>query len=152
MFLVAGITLGALFLLPFLFGDESSDNGLSNNDAEPDIMPGPVPVDIVEILQLTPQPTPGSDYQIRKGDTLLAIAGKAFNLGPGQARLRAARAINNDPRNAAYLAPSGPNFQLIGPMGIGPAFFPKWQCGNSRQAVHTLGGSCYGVLRIPLSY
>lgn len=161
MFLIGGATLAVLFLLPFLFGDNAGEGDEGNT--EPDFMPGPVvrpiPVDpddntfeVVELLNLSNKPSPGMDYEIQPGDSLLGIAGRAYGLGPGPARLRAARAINNDPRNAAYLGPSGQNFQLIGPEGVGSAFFPKWQCGNTRNIVHTLGGSCYGVLYIPQSY
>lgn len=47
-------------------------------------------------------PTPGSYYQIVYGDTLLGVAGQAYKLGAGQARLAAAQHINAAPYNLRF--------------------------------------------------
>lgn len=46
-------------------------------------------------------PIPGMLYRIKQGDTLLGVAGTAYNLGAGSDRLSASIAINDDAWNRA---------------------------------------------------
>lgn len=63
-------------------------------------------------------PIPGMLYRIRSGDTLLGVAGTAYQLGSGGARLSASIAINDDPwnrANAEYSSTSGTEASWYGP-------------------------------------
>ena len=51
-------------------------------------------------VEPTDTPEPGRPYQIRSGDNLYSVAGRAYGLGAGGARLQAAKDINAHPANA----------------------------------------------------
>jgi len=55
-----------------------------------------------DVMDVAASPTPGAWYQVKKGDTLIGIAGKAYGLPSGGARLRAAKRINAAPYNGRF--------------------------------------------------
>ena len=103
-----------------------------------------------ESLIPTPVPTPGRYYQIRKGDNLLGVAGKAYAVKAGtQARLDFARKINRHPLNRKYLKEEkGNNLFPEGQV----SFLPGFSCDVPLQiaALQTaVKGNCFAVLWIP---
>jgi hypothetical protein len=102
-----------------------------------------------ESLRPAPKPTPGRYYQIRKGDSLLAVAGKAYGVGEGKKRLDFARRINRHWTNAKYLRKD--KATELFPEGL-LSLLPQFSCDVQAQmkADKTVpGGSCYGVIWIP---
>ncbi len=55
-----------------------------------------------EAMDVRTEPTPGAWYQIQRGDSLIGVAGRAYGLGAGGARLRAAQRINAAPYNFRF--------------------------------------------------
>ncbi|HEV3050734.1 MAG TPA: hypothetical protein VGX50_10510, partial [Longimicrobium sp.] len=103
-----------------------------------------------ESLQPTPTPVPGRYYQIRKGDSLLVVAGQAYRVGEGSKRLDFARRINRHALNAKYVRKDKASKQF--PEGL-VSFMPHFSCDVRAQvkANETVpGGNCYAVIWIPL--
>jgi hypothetical protein len=65
-------------------------------------------VDVMDVKQT--KPAQDSWYQVAKGDTLLEIAGRAYGLGAGGARLKAAQRINASPYNRRFHSPPSSDF------------------------------------------
>jgi V8-like Glu-specific endopeptidase len=95
-------------------------------------------------------PTPGTFYTIRSGDTLLGVAGRAYGLPSGGARLAAARRINDHSYNRRFrdrrLTDNGlfPNGRI--------SFNPRFDCDIGAQAMNPLGapfGRCFATIWIP---
>lgn len=108
------------------------------------IMPG-----ATASLQPAPTPTPGRYYQIRKNDSLLGVAGKAYGVGEGKKRLDLARKINRHWINARYLRKD--KATDLFPEGL-LSFLPQFSCDvrTQIQAEATVpGGACFGVIWIP---
>jgi hypothetical protein len=102
-----------------------------------------------ESLRPASTPTPGRYYQIRKNDSLLVVAGKAYGVGSGSKRLDLARRINRHPVNARYLRKD--KATDLFPEGL-LSFLPRFSCDVRAQikAEDTVpGGKCYGVIWIP---
>ena len=80
----------------------------------------------VDTMQIATTATPGAWYQVKKGDTLIGIAGKAYGLGSGGARLRAAQRINAAPYNGRFFQDSKGSFNqkyfAAGIVGLLPRF------------------------------
>jgi hypothetical protein len=96
-------------------------------------------------------PTPGYFYRIRKGDTLLGLAGRAYQVSAGtQARLDLARRINRHPLNRKYLRTQSAS--SLFPEGL-VSFFPHYAC-DPNALMWSAGppprGSCFAVLYVPL--
>lgn len=101
-------------------------------------------------LTLAPQAAPGSWYLARSGDSLLEIAGAAWHLGPGEARLERAKWIARAAANQPILRPPQGAFETQHfPAGL-PALTPRWACEPER-AIRGEAGSCLPVLWIPAS-
>jgi V8-like Glu-specific endopeptidase len=102
-----------------------------------------------ESLLPSPAPTPARYYQIRKGDTLLGVAGKAYGVKAGAARLEFARRVNRHPLNRKYLRKQKAN--NLFPEGQ-LSFLPEFSCDVNEQiaAIQTaVSGKCFAVLWIP---
>jgi hypothetical protein len=98
---------------------------------------------------LRPVPTPGYFYRIRKGDSLLGVAGRAYGVGAGARRLDLARRINRHPLNRPYLL-AGAASRLF-PEGL-ISFFPRWACGGhapGQPGQDAPRGSCFAIIYIP---
>ena len=63
-------------------------------------------------LPPTSTPVPGQSYKVQPGDTFFGAISQAYGVGPGQARIDAARAVSDHPINRAnatyFYATSGP--------------------------------------------
>ena len=98
------------------------------------------------------RPEPGTYYRVRRGDSLLGIAGRAFGVGPGRARLNFARLINGHPANRRYhVAPKGSFATTYFPDGI-VSLLPKFSCDTralTRQPAAAGKGRCFALLFIP---
>ena len=95
------------------------------------------------------EPTPGGAYATRSGDTLLGVAGRAYGLGPGAARLRAAQAIV-DANPAGLRSAAGQGSGLFRDrVDLGPAFLPRWRRDPQTPAQQVEPGSTWAVLTIP---
>ncbi len=116
-------------------------------EAAAETSPAVPPVTQTELLR--DRPTPGYFYRIRKGDTLLAIAGRAYHVSAGtQARLDFARRINRHPLNRKFLRTQSAS--SLFPEGL-ISFFPRHSCDalaliNSETPP---GGGCFAVIYIP---
>lgn len=96
-------------------------------------------------LDISPAPAPGVWYRIHPGDNLLKVAGKAFGLGSGSARLKAAKLINNHPANTPYFeSDNTDNLFKSGKL----SFSPKWSSAP-QLAVKGERGDAYAVIWIP---
>ena len=94
-------------------------------------------------------PIPGNYYRIRRGDTLFGIAGKAYSVRPGRARLEFARRINRHPLNRKYLRKQASS--KLFPEGL-ISFFPRYSCDvevQTKSYTKPMGGRCYAVIWIP---
>lgn len=93
-------------------------------------------------------PTPGGWYRIRKGDSLLTVAGEAFDVGSGGTRLKYSQIINNAPENACYrVAPKSDFNQKYYPEGV-ISFNPSFS-GAVSEVGRCDAGSAYAVIWIP---
>jgi hypothetical protein len=105
----------------------------------------PAPRDILRDV-----PSPGYFYRIRKGDTLLGIAGRAYQVAVGtQARLDLARRINRHPLNRKYLRTQSASGLF--PEGL-ISFFPHFTCDPDAlmwSAGPPARGGCFAVIYIP---
>lgn len=101
-------------------------------------------------LDVSDVPVPGRWYRIRKGDSLLAVTGKAYGLGSGAARLEHSRWINEVPANAVYFRSTTAGFErnAYGPLII--SFSPKFAC-ETDDAIAGAKGSCFAVIYIPIA-
>jgi hypothetical protein len=93
-------------------------------------------------------PKEGSFYQIKKGDTLLKIARKAYGVVPGSELRKLARLINEDPYNLRVRRSEPVD---LFPEGI-ISFYPEFVCGfaaQSQSAGKPASGSCYAIIKIP---
>ncbi len=100
----------------------------------------------------TPRPTPGRYYQIRKGDVLLSVAGKAYEVKAGTTeRLEFARRINRHPLNGKYLR--GHKATELFPEGL-LSFLPEFSCDVRAQIAsiqQAPAGDCFAVIWIPVA-
>lgn len=99
-------------------------------------------------LEVSDTPQPGRWYRVKKGDSLLGIAGKAFGLGSGGERLKRAQWIDGAAANAYALGPSSSDFdkKYFGPEIV--KLLPRHAC-ETDAAIAGEAGSCYPVLWIP---
>ncbi|MEQ9482273.1 hypothetical protein [Coleofasciculus sp. F4-SAH-05] len=105
-----------------------------------------------EELKVYASPTPGRFYRIKKGDSLLKIAGKAYGVGSGKRRLAFAQYINAQILNQKYLTKGKSNFVKKNfPDGI-ISFYPKFSC-DAEKLIKAEGtppkGKCFAVIWIP---
>lgn len=95
----------AVIWIPTTLGDEPSAKVPAEHlppggdDTLPDVGPTVTPADVSK-------PKPGSWYQVKKGDSLLGVAGAAFGFKGGSDRLERARWINDAKANASFVKAS----------------------------------------------
>lgn len=95
----------AVIWIPTTLGDEPSaaiPGGKSGTTTTPTTTPLTTP----EVALDSTRPRPGAWYQIKKGDTLLTVAGAAFGIKSGRERLERARWINDAKVNAPLVKSS----------------------------------------------
>jgi hypothetical protein len=97
-------------------------------------------------IEIQPTPTPGSWYRIRKGDSLLAVAGKAYGLKSGSERLARARWINES--NPKLVDPQENRSKMF-PGGT-VSFLPRFSA-DADAASRGEPGKSYGVIYVPLA-
>lgn len=102
--------------------------------------------------ELSVTPRPGQFYRIRRGDSLLNIAGQAYGVSSGGRRLAFAQYINAHPFNNKYLRKGRSSFVTkYFPQGI-ISFYPEFDC-DATKLIGANGivpkGSCFAVIRIP---
>lgn len=100
----------------------------------------------------TSKPTPGRYYQIKPGDTLLAVAGRAYGVGPGKQRLQFARLINNASYNRRFWRIVEKERHLFPPQGRRVSFNPRFTCDLDKQITAKGAvpkGRCYALIWIP---
>ncbi|MFD2740288.1 hypothetical protein ACFSUD_11940 [Sulfitobacter aestuarii] len=92
----------------------------------------------------------GKLYRIRRGDTLLGLAGRAYNVRPGSERQRLAQMINAHPFNQRFWRASGISKSF--PQGR-ISFQPRFSCDAQRQITVRRGaapfGRCYARILLP---
>jgi hypothetical protein len=88
-------------------------------------------------------------YQIRKGDTLLGVAGRAYGLSPGGERLGMAKVINADPLNARFHTANIPSAELKMFGGPRISFSPRFGKPDSQLDGRHTSGHDFAVIRIP---
>lgn len=91
----------AVIWIPTTLGDEPSA-AIPGKSTTPTTTPTTTP----DIPLDSTRPRPGAYYQVKKGDTLLAVAGSAYGVPSGSARLERARWINNALANASFVKKS----------------------------------------------
>ena len=97
-------------------------------------------------------PVPGSFHMIKRGDTLLGLAGRVYQLPPGEARLAAARRINDALYNRRFRDTALTDNGLF-PRGR-VSFNPRFACDLTRQSKeprHVSSGECFARIWIPRS-
>lgn len=107
-----------------------------------------------ETLTIHDAPTPGGWYRVKKRDTLVGIAGRAYGV-KSSARLKAAQMLNAIEYNARFHRPttSAFNKKYFGDSII--ALVPRYACDPADQAASNDGGyrasgtGCYPILWIP---
>lgn len=101
---------------------------------------------------LATSPAPDRLYRIRKGDTLLLLAGKAYSVGAGGDRMRRAQLINRHPFNWRYhIAPSSSFNKQFFPEGI-VTFMPRFSCIDAdfnHPTQFPPKGRCFGIVFLP---
>lgn len=97
---------------------------------------------------IAPAPTPGAFYRVKKGDTLLGVAGKAFGLSSGSARTGKAKMINASQYNRVFARPSKSGYEknVFGDTIL--SFSPRFALEPSAQEDGQKGSS-YPVIWIP---
>lgn len=92
----------------------------------------------------------GKLYRIRRGDTLLGVAGKVYGVGPSKERLRLAQLINDHPYNQRFWRASLASSWF--PQGR-ISFNPRFSCSFRSQQNAFKGsapfGRCYATILIP---
>jgi hypothetical protein len=63
-------------------------------------------------LDIAAEPTPGQYYRIKHGDTLLGVAGRAYDVPAGATRLERSKWINNAQVNRVYWVPPKKAFNV----------------------------------------
>ena len=105
---------------------------------------------IMDETQVSDTPIPGKLYRIKKGDTLLEVAGKAYGVKSGtKERLAFARRINRDSLNQKYIRKDKKT--NLFPGGL-ISFYPHFSCDSKKliKAKKNLPkGNCYAVIWIP---
>lgn len=107
---------------------------------------------IEEEIKVSNRPVPGQFYRIKKGDSLLKIAGKAYGVGSGKRRLAFAQYINAQIFNQKYWTKGKSKFvKKYFPEGI-ISFLPKFTC-DTKKLIKSEGspsnGKCFAVIWIP---
>lgn len=101
---------------------------------------------------ITSSPTPGHLYRIRRGDSLLQIAGAAYKKKAGPERLQRAQLTNRHPFNWRYCTPGKQSFsKKYFPEGM-ISFYPRVSCADAdfnMPWVFPPEGRCYPLLYIP---
>ena len=102
----------------------------------------------------SPTPTPDRFYRVRKGDSLLKIAGTAYKKKVGSVvRLQCAQLINRHPFNWRYHIPAKKSFtKKHFPEGI-ISFYPRVSCVDAdftKPEQFPPKGKCYPLVIIPL--
>jgi|GEM_PF-5300710 len=127
----AGIAALLLFMSPAKASNKKQvieDNG-EVDDVDYDFEPPPKQDKKVDLskVDISATPKPGSFYKIQKGDTLLNIAGDAFNVGAGGTRLSKAKMINKSRYNERFIvpAPDSTFYKNHFPIGL-ISFFPNY--------------------------
>lgn len=96
-------------------------------------------------LTVADEPTPGMWYRIKRGDTLLKVAGEAYDVGPGRERLQKARWINNVQANAVYVDPGlADNLFKGGRISFRPRY-----ASDPEAAIRGDRGTSYALIFIP---
>ena len=100
-------------------------------------------------LEVADTPTPGMWYRVKQGDSLLKVAGRAYQVSGGT-RLARSKWINNVPENQVYWSPPKSDFNKKHyPDGI-IVFNPKFAC-DTEAALRGESGKCYPVIYIPIT-
>jgi hypothetical protein len=104
-------------------------------------------------MDVRAEPTPGAWYQIKRGDSLISVAGRAYGLGSGGARLRAAQRINGAGYNFRFQDPPSGDFnQRYFSDGI-ISFLPKFGDAQAQRLDEGEGaedqGNDYAAIWIP---
>lgn len=97
-------------------------------------------------LDLSEAPAPGKWYRIKKGDTLLTVAQRAYGVPTGE-RLKRAHWINDAAANKPFVDP-GAKDNLFKKGKI--SFSPKW-ASDPEKAAHGERGSSYAVIWLPVT-
>ncbi len=93
--------------------------------------------------------TPGAYYQIKPGDNLLTLVGKAYNIGQGGQRLKLAQMVNNDFRNKKFwINPQNDFERKFFKEGI-ISFYPMFTCGKIQQVAKGKEKKCFAILYLP---
>jgi hypothetical protein len=104
-------------------------------------------VDELGALEAAATPTPGRWYRVKKGDTLLGVAGAAYGFRSGPERYKRAKWINEASANAPYVNPR--NTDNLFPRGK-VELQPDWSCDNELN-IRGATGTCYPLLWIPVT-
>lgn len=101
------------------------------------------------IIAPSENPSPGSWYQIRKGDNLLDLVGQAYAVASGSRRLELAREVNGHPYNAGLQRPAANtwNAENIGPTIV--SFFRSWRPNPKTVLQRFEPGNAYAVVFLP---
>ncbi len=98
----------------------------------------------------TTVPTPGRRYAIQFGKGgLLTTAGRAYKLGPGQARLARAQAINSDAQNRQFWVPPENAFERQHFSDGIISFRPIFTCGEQQKRAQQGQRKCFARIFIP---
>jgi hypothetical protein len=96
-------------------------------------------------LEISEAPAPGRWYRIRKGDTLLTVAQRAYSVPAGGERLKRANWINDAVANRPFFDSSAKD-NLFKKGKI--SFSPKWSS-DPESASKGVSGKSYAVIWIP---
>lgn len=99
-------------------------------------------------LDVLVEPEPGRWYRVQKGDTLVGIAGRAFDVGPGGTRLKRAQWIDAAIANEYTVGTSKSAFaqKYFGPEIV--KLLPR-HSSDAAEAIAGVSGYSYPVLWIP---
>lgn len=105
---------------------------------------------MAKILAVSPRPD--RLYRVKKGGTLLSLAGEAYSVGAGDARTRRAQLVNRHPFNWRYHVASASSFnKQFFPEGV-VTLMPRFSCDDADFNDPTQfppKGKCYGILFFP---